>query len=419
MGRAEPQCDPLVRRVAVPAEPLDTFAAGTPDATGGERERIGMPTTLLVPLDGSPLAERALPYAARLADATAGRLLLLHVSTMLDARRQQAELDALAAVEAAAESLRAEGVEVEVRIERVLRRTVGQAIADVARDQNAALIVASTHGRGGLGRWLYGSVADDLLRRTSTPLLLVSANCEQPWPTDRPLRILVPLDGSELAESILAPLADLALALRAELRLLQVIDVATYALYPPAAVIPIDPEGDLALAERYLQEIAAALRARGLVVDTTARLDHPASSIATVAREQGCDLIAMATHGRGGLARLVLGSVATGTLQRATVPVLLLRPAALLHPATPSPPPAARPEKPPAGPAITVTLTPGEVALVEQGLEELLSLPGHDRWLAQQAQALLARLKEAQASAAGGRGGPSRVETSQGASAGS
>ena len=78
-------------------------------------------------------------------------------------------------------------------------------IYETAASTQANLIVMSTHGHGGLGRWLYGSVADEVLGRVPVPILFVSAVCTQLWAADQPVRVVVPLDGSDLAEQALGP----------------------------------------------------------------------------------------------------------------------------------------------------------------------------------------------------------------------
>jgi nucleotide-binding universal stress UspA family protein len=141
--------------------------------------------------------------------------------------------------------------------------------------------------------------------------------------------VLVPIDGSQLALEALPAAADLAGSLGADVRLLWVIE-------PPAApfivsdeYVTFDPSADLVAARQYLDGVAATLRARGLTVEVDAELGIAASTIALVAREQHATVIAMTTHGRSGLARLVLGSVAAGTLRQTGVPLLLVRPLAM------------------------------------------------------------------------------------------
>jgi nucleotide-binding universal stress UspA family protein len=132
----------------------------------------------------------------------------------------------------------------------------------------------------------------------------------QPWPEGTPLSILVALDGSTLAERVLAPVQTLASVLNAEILLVQVVDGLVRFPGSPEAI--------------YLDDIANTLRGQGVVVRTRLATGHPSVAIGRVAREEGVNLIAMATHGRAGLARLAFGSVATATLQRADVPLLMV-----------------------------------------------------------------------------------------------
>jgi nucleotide-binding universal stress UspA family protein len=134
----------------------------------------------------------------------------------------------------------------------------------------------------------------------------------------------VPLDGSLAAEEVLGPATEVVRWTGAEVVLLRAVDDAGADAAPP----PPGPTRRPALAEarRYLGRIATRLRAGGASVRTRAVVGDPAGVIASVAQGEGADLIAMATRGRGGLARAVLGSVATATLEQARVPVLLVRP---------------------------------------------------------------------------------------------
>ena len=264
-----------------------------------------------------------------------------------------------------AEHLCADGVETEPH---VYYDDPAAAILDAARRLRVDLIAMSTHGRTGLGRWVYGSVADTVLRGAQVPILLAPAGAQLSWPHAGGLRVLVPLDGSELAQEAIGPAQMFAETFGAELLLLRVVEPPSYPLYGDGyAYVPIDAEVEVAEARRYLEEEAGCLRTSGLLrgdgraVEVQTAVGQPAAEIARVAREQHADLIAMATHGRGGLARLVMGSVATGVLQRAGLPILLTRPPAVRQPV---PQPATRPEAEPAGPQVTVTLTPRERELV-------------------------------------------------------
>jgi nucleotide-binding universal stress UspA family protein len=240
----------------------------------------------------------------------------------------------MAAIQAAlnldAEAIRAVGLRVETivrRIHPVRADDVARVIAEVADEQQAELIVMSTHVRGGPGRWVYGSVADSVLQRSTTPVLLVSPHVDRPLPTDRRLRVLVPLDGSELAEEAIETADLLGEALDAELTLLQVVELPSYPLH----YLPYNQDAELGAARRYLQTQVDRLQAQDKRVTARATVGNPSWAVARVARDVEADVVMMATHGRTGLARLVLGSVATATLHQTNVPVLLVRPAVLLH----------------------------------------------------------------------------------------
>jgi nucleotide-binding universal stress UspA family protein len=284
--------------------------------------------TILVPLDGSALAEHALPYAVHLAWAAGGRLVLIR------AAQAAARDDAEAALAATAGRLVAAGLPVESQV-RV--GEAGAVILEAARTGGAGLIVMATHGRSGLGRWLYGSVADRVLRHADRPVLLVPAACERRWPPARPpgppRRLLVPLDGSGLAEEALGPAGALADALGAGLLLAQAVPfpVVSYGSNQEDAPDVGGSDAEVGAAREYLEDVATPLRAAGRDVEVRVEAGMVVPTLARLERERDVEGIAMATHGRSGLARVVLGSVATGVLQLAHVPVLTVRPAPPSH----------------------------------------------------------------------------------------
>lgn len=354
--------------------------------------------TILVPLDGSPLAERALPYATALARAAKARLVPMHARSEL-VIADEPPYD----VVAVAEKLRAAGIEAKPAIYPLYHEPIGPAIVSTARERQADLIVMSTQGRSGLGRWFYGSVADQVLRQAEVPVMLVPAACEQAWPTDRAFRVLVPLDGSPFAEEALGPAGELAEALGAEVLLVRTVE--TPLPYSPVVGVPyrgMDPEGDLARAREYLESVADKLRAHAKAVDVYAAAGPASTTIGKVAREERVDLVVMATHGYGGLSRFVLGSVATSVLRRSDVPLLLVRPvavqqaaaetAAAAGPAQPTPLPPVESS----GEPVTLTLSPSELDLIVQGLSELSYAPGRDWHLAGPARQLLTKLEQAE-----------------------
>jgi nucleotide-binding universal stress UspA family protein len=209
--------------------------------------------------------------------------------------------------------------------------TVGDAATEILNEvaqRRADLIVMSTHGRSGIGRWIYGSVADQVMRRAPVPVLLVPAHARVNWPSDRTPRILVPLDGSELAHGAVEAADELAGAVDGELVLASAVEPHPPSYGDPSTFLMVDPTVELNNASELLERSALVLRARGRKVEVAVLIGFAVTAIADFARERHVDAIAMSTHGSGGLTRLIMGSVATGIVQRADVPVLVLRPSA-------------------------------------------------------------------------------------------
>jgi nucleotide-binding universal stress UspA family protein len=191
-------------------------------------------------------------------------------------------------------------------------------------ERRVDVVVMSTHGRSGVGRVVHGSVADDLVRHASVPVLLVPAASAPSWPTQSP-RIGVPLDGSELAARALGPALGLAGALGGSLLLLSVVDPGPSAVAAATGLARYDLGPGQEAAGAYLDDVASGLREDGWTVATRTAIGTPASTIADLAVAEQVDVIVISTHGSGGLTRLFLGSVATGVIQRAQVPVLVVR----------------------------------------------------------------------------------------------
>lgn len=291
-----------------------------------------MLTRILVPLDGSNRSERALPYAAGLAKAFSGELILLHDETVgLGGDDTAAGVDTIGRIRGLARSLEETGLAARMRVDY---GPAAEAILRAADEEHADLIVMSTHGRGGLGRWLYGSVADDVLRHTTRPVMLISAACERSWSIEGPFRLLVPLDGSQVAEAALGPVGEVAAALEADLVLLRVVEPADGFAALGTTYLPAQNQGVLDEAQAYLGGISTSPSLAGRRTSSLVAAGAPAARIAAVARDENIDLIVMATHGSGGLARLTMGSVATSVLQQAATPLLLVRSLAGRHAAT-------------------------------------------------------------------------------------
>jgi nucleotide-binding universal stress UspA family protein len=221
--------------------------------------------------------------------------------------------------------------------------SLAAAIGKCAETAGAELIVMSSHGRTGLARWWFGNVADDLVHRTSLPLLLTPALAHDPVWTPLPLldRVLVALDGAPLAERVLDAVLNLGPAERTEVTLLRVVEPVPVPVVDPvlapgagvdAAVLDVQQQD----ARAYLEQTAARLRARAplAAVHIQVLLDaEPAEAIAGFLRAltvgaHAFDLVALATHARSGLARLLFGSVAGKVFQHSTLPLLVQHPAA-------------------------------------------------------------------------------------------
>jgi len=295
---------------------------------------------IIVPLDGSPVAEVALPYARALARSGNLSVELLSVIDLAEMARHIATerglfLDTLDDFEthrrdeylnSRAKSFA--GVPVTCRIERgeAASLIVERAVAD-----KSALICMATHGRSGLQRWLLGSVAEKVLRGTENPLLLVRASDPAPFDALKPIEnILVPLDGSAVAEQALPAVAAMAKALKIEVTLFRAYNIPYSGFYEGGGSFAVDLprlSADIeAKVELYLEERRSALADAGLAKITNASKEGlAADAIIDFARKQPNCLIAMCSHGRSGVRRWVLGSVTETVARHAHNPMLILR----------------------------------------------------------------------------------------------
>jgi len=290
--------------------------------------------TLLVPLDGSVYGERALPMATALARHLSAQLVLVRAASATvfpgaDATEAQVQAvgEATTYLEALASGMADRGLNVEVAVP--FGDAAGEILVEIGVHR-ADLVVISTHGRSGLGRWFYGSVAEQVLHRSPVPVLLVHPVGEATAlaPELAHASFLVPLDGSAFAEAALPHAAALARAFGATILLLRAYELPT-AAYPYGEVgsLPRSAEELQQEATSYLDEVAMRLRRDGLAVQTAVREGWPPKIIAYQGPALGPSLIVMATHGRTGIKRLLLGSVALEVVRRSLLPVMLIRPA--------------------------------------------------------------------------------------------
>ncbi len=301
---------------------------------------------ILVPLDGSHFAEHALPHAVALARRAGATLELVSVTTPPfasthmrgvrlyddDLVRQSAAVHHAYVMACARRVSDAYGLACSdlVLVGPVLERLV-EHVATAGVD----LVVMTTHGGGSPATSWLGSVTDRMVREATVPLLLVRPSAETDVLGHDPAlrRILVPCDGSLVSRRVLAHAVQLAELYRASLVLFAAVTSGASGGRDPLAAVSASEERVREEEARHLRESLEALagEARARQVEVTVLVErhpHAATAIAEVAARVGADLLAMATHGRGGVRRLLLGSVADKVLRTSTIPVLLSGPSA-------------------------------------------------------------------------------------------
>ncbi len=314
--------------------------------------------TILIPLDGSELATRILPYARVLAAALSARIRLIYVVSEHEQRHMMRQYvpemtlfwhagdvpghvtphydDALQHLRQEAENylygivlpLRDEGFDVEVDVHFGVP---AECIVEDAEKRQGTLIAMVTHGRSGLRRWALGSVTEKVVHGTHAPVFVVRGDSAlSPDELPQLKRVLLPLDGSDFARQAVPLAQELATHAHAHIHLV-------HALMPldeyPALVrssVSVELFRDAVAdrrrtAARELQTLAHELRQTGLAVNTRVVDGLPAEVILGEAEEHHSDVIVMATHGYTGLRRWTLGSVAHKVLHAARTPLLLVR----------------------------------------------------------------------------------------------
>jgi len=342
-----------------------------------------MLNSILVPLDGSTFAEHALPMACAIARRAGATLRLVHVHTLtptpiyiegepvidenLVSLSHKHEQLYLAQIEGQLKAIDPALIVKTEWLDRSLQSMANEPLAAfLARHiANTApdLVIMTTHGRGGLARAWLGSVADTLVRLSHTPLLLLRPQNDVPDFTQLPTikHILIALDGSPLAEQVLPPALMLGDLMPAAYTLLRVVETAISPGYWPRVrmersdwplphaephMIEVLPQAtsraetelvatrasEVALAQDYIADAIQRFQSAERQLHSHVVLaESPADAILAAAQEYSCDLIALATHGRSGVSRLLLGSVADKVLRGATTAVLIYRPQAA-HP---------------------------------------------------------------------------------------
>jgi len=293
---------------------------------------------ILVPLDGSTFAEAALPLALSLSRKTRAGVHLLTVVEPIPAFAYEEWESATKEWTEAYLANVAERVSASAggKVTTALHTGhVVETLMNEIRSTKADVVIMATHGRGALSRAWLGSVADGFMRQAEVPVIYVRPE-EGKTPVAEPRAdfetILVPLDGSELSESALAHAAEFGELFGSAYHLTRIvaypIDVASPYLPHTVQMNQSILADAKAAAAEYLEEHAERMRKRGLRVTTSVIVDTQAGhGILQEGEAVGCDLIAMSTHGRRGVGRLVLGSAADKVLRGTHVPLLLHRPA--------------------------------------------------------------------------------------------
>ncbi len=312
-------------------------------------------TRILVPLDGSELAEKALPYAKALAKGLQIRIELLRVveppsSEIADSAHgiyphrltDSVMSHARDYLEGIAGTLREKGLSA---FSKVREGKPADCIAAEAQLESETLVAMSSHGRSGMTRWFLGSVTDRVLHTISGPVLVIRAGTDGGRSSELEVEnLLVPLDGSALAEQVFPHLAALAPALKTKVHLVRANPslgeyhayMGHYPLDSSATVYTgmyeeFSKEAD-AWAMEYLHGAKDRLRGMGVhSVEENLLKGHAAEVIIDLAQEMPRCMVLMSSHGRSGIGRWILGSVADRVVRYAGVPVLIVRAAAELE----------------------------------------------------------------------------------------
>jgi nucleotide-binding universal stress UspA family protein len=257
---------------------------------------------LVVPLDGSERSERALDHGTRLAAASGAQLHLLHVSGERDGDDgAAARIDELAAPRGAVSAVRP-----------VSGRSAGAVIDAYLNELGNATAVMATHGRGRVASALMGSVTSEVVKLGHP---VVALGPEVPAEPVAVQRVLACVDATSFSEQVVSEAAGWARALGASLWMIEVVSPSA------AAAVPDGRES------AYVSRIAHEVRGTGLDLEWEVLHDeHPGRAIAGYAASGVGTMIALATHGRAGLRRAMVGSVAGDVLRSSACPVVLLQP---------------------------------------------------------------------------------------------
>ena len=290
-----------------------------------------MDKKVIVPLDGSELAEVALPFAEESVGRTGSELILIFVKDLNDNRSSRMlesyleKIAETAKVEAEKYQKDPGGEPVSVRWE-ILNGNPAEEIIAFANKEDGSRIIMATHGQSGFTRWALGSVADKVSRVINRPITLIRAKGSQPAVHERGFfnKILAPLDGSNESEVTIPYIEELALGMEADVTLLLVLKAENMVI--PYGGIK-ESESQRASANDYLEKLTGKMQSKGIntryiLLETQGDI---AEEINNYTGQNYIDLVIMATHGRSGPRRWILGSVANKVLHEGNSPIMLIR----------------------------------------------------------------------------------------------
>jgi nucleotide-binding universal stress UspA family protein len=277
-------------------------------------KRKSLNSCIVVPLDGSKLAEIALPYAEELGARTGNDIFLLTVLEYPDEsfREYLQKITDITKHHIKKYLLMPGSKEVEIS-SIILDGNPAETIVNFTREWNQNLIIMATHGRSGIGRWAVGSVADKVVRTSiNTPVMLIRGKKARPDIRQKRLlrKTLVPLDGSLQSQAVIPHASRFAKKLEMDLVLFQAMQKNN------------ENQNDV---ESYLTTQCSELERQGINASYQVRFGSPAEEIINFGDELAVDLVAMSTRGKSGLAPWILGSVAQKILLGGNTPLLLVR----------------------------------------------------------------------------------------------
>lgn len=283
----------------------------------------------LVPLDGSELAEMALPYAEELAVAFNSEIDLLFVCDASHCqRRHEHEVYVGDIAKGLKSRIEEKGARTIVKTQVVGGHPAAE-ILDYAANNDTRMVVMATHGRSGIMSWALGSVANKVLHGATIPVLLVRAGVTPKTGGGLLSRVLLPLDGSEAGEKVIPYVGELINKLGSEVVLLQVVapGVHVHTIGGLDYVRFTDKQMESAelAAKQYLSQATGKLAGTEASIGTLVRAGDPAQEIINLAEETDASLVALSSHGHSGIQRWTLGSVSHKVLNSGSTPVLLVR----------------------------------------------------------------------------------------------